>query len=284
MELRLVGVWLVTLLPLSSAGLWDWFLGVDPEEQYGHSVGEVQIEVLSPRGIRLWTTYNPNTVLFGVELYVRYYGGRTEPLECALCRNVTEPVDGKFMLEDDRLEARFADMLQYTIVTFNGTATKRHAVKRVFVQAGLIKPNDQCVCRGRVAPLRNAPVSEVELLERMILRAVSNGSRTCSAISNWLVLRAEPRNELADLSAYVRNYLDRVLLKVKWCTRYGAGATVWTGVRPSELVVRVEDHAQGIAFQVRTTMDKLKMLEVMSKHDVIVDYDGILDYDGTATG
>uniref|UniRef100_A0A182Q9J7 CBM39 domain-containing protein n=1 Tax=Anopheles farauti TaxID=69004 RepID=A0A182Q9J7_9DIPT len=261
MALRLVCVVVVVaaaLLHQTSAGFWTWIRGADPEEDYGHHVGEVQIEVLSPRGIRLWTAYNPNTALFGVELYVRYYGGKTEALECALCQNVTEPIDGKFLLEDDSLVARFADILQYFIITSNGTTTKRHAVRRVVVQERIIKPNDRCVCRGRVnylAPLADVPVSEVELLERMILRAVTYRSGgSCAAISNWLVLRVEPRQELSDPLEYVRNYLDRAVLKVKWCSVNGGGASsnrsVWTDdVRPSALIVRAEDHVHGIAFQ-----------------------------------
>uniref|UniRef100_A0A182T7A5 CBM39 domain-containing protein n=1 Tax=Anopheles maculatus TaxID=74869 RepID=A0A182T7A5_9DIPT len=262
---------------LSNAGLLDWFRGDDVDEPWGHKVGKIHVEVLSPKGVRLWTAYNPDTELLGVELYVKYYGGRTEALECALCQNVTDPVDGKFMFEDPNLVARFGDVLQYSIITFNGTTTKRHAPRRMFVREELIKPNGRCVCPERELPvlLRDAPMTEVELLERMILRALSNRSGDCESISNWLVLRAEPRNEQADLREYVRTYLDLLMLRAKWRT-LDAGGSGWTKGRPSELVVEVEDHVDGIAFQVRSTVEKLKMLELMSFSGVIVDYDGIL--------
>ncbi|XP_553032.2 uncharacterized protein LOC3291903 [Anopheles gambiae] len=259
----------------SRAGLLDWFRGEDELE--GHRIGKIHIEVLSPKGIRLWTAYNPDTELFGVELYVKYYGGRTEALDCALCQNVTEPVDGKFMLEDPNLVARFGDVLQYTIITFDGTTTMRHAARRQFVREELIKPNDRCFCGARKLPepLQDAPMSEVELLERIILRALGNRSRECEAISNWLVLRAEPRNEQADLLEYVRTYLDLLLLRAKWRT-LDAGGTGWTSSRPSELVVEVDDHRDGIAFQVRSTIEKLKLLELMRFSGMIEDYDGVL--------
>uniref|UniRef100_A0A182WGZ5 CBM39 domain-containing protein n=1 Tax=Anopheles minimus TaxID=112268 RepID=A0A182WGZ5_9DIPT len=268
---------MVMMFRLSHAGLMDWFRGDDVEEERGHKVGKIYVEVLSPKGIRLWTAYNPDTELLGVELYVKYFGGRTEALECALCKNTTEPVDGKFMLEHPNLVARFGDVLQYTIITFDGVTTKRHAVRRMFVREELIKPSDQCVCPGRELPgaLRAAPSAEVDLLERMILRALGNRSRDCESISNWLVLRAEPRNEQADLLEYVRTYLDLLLLRVKWRT-LDAGGSGWTSVRPSALVVEAEDHVDGIAFQVRSTIEKLKMLDLMSFSGVVGDFDGVL--------
>uniref|UniRef100_A0A182R9P4 CBM39 domain-containing protein n=1 Tax=Anopheles funestus TaxID=62324 RepID=A0A182R9P4_ANOFN len=266
-----------TLFRLSHAGFMDWLRGDNVDEQRGHKVGRIYVEVLSPKGIRLWTAYNPDTELLGVELYVKYYGGSTEALECALCQNVTEPVDGKFMLESSNLVARFGDVLQYYIITFDGVTTKRHAVRRMFVREELIKPNDRCVCPEREVPglLRAAPTAEVDLLERMILRALSNGSRGCESISNWLVLRAEPRNEQADLLEYVRTYLDLLLLRAKWRT-LETGGSGWTSARPSALVVEAEDHANGIAFRVRSTMVKLKMLDLMSFSGVIEDYDDVL--------
>ncbi|XP_050078295.1 uncharacterized protein LOC126565190 [Anopheles maculipalpis] len=268
---------LVMVFRLSNAGLLDWFRGDAVEEQWGHKVGKIYIEVLAPKGIRLWTAYNPDTELLGVELYVKYYGGRTEALECALCQNVTDPVDGKFMLEDPNLVARFGDVLQYTIITFNGTTTKRHPARRMFVREELIKPNNRCACAGLEPPvhLQDEPLTEVELLERMIQRALSNRSNDCESISNWLVLRAEPRNEQANLLDYVRTYLDLLLLRAKWRT-LDAGGSGWTNGRPSELVVDVEDHVDGIAFQVRSTIEKLKMLELMNFSGVIADYDGVL--------
>uniref|UniRef100_A0A182MSF5 CBM39 domain-containing protein n=1 Tax=Anopheles culicifacies TaxID=139723 RepID=A0A182MSF5_9DIPT len=268
---------MVMIFRLCHADLMDWFLGEDADEQRGHKVGGIYVEVLSPKGIRLWTAYNPDTELLGVELYVKYYGGRTEALECALCQNTTEPVDGKFMFEHPNLVARFGDVLQYTVITYDGATTMRHAVRRMFVREELIKPNDRCVCPGRELPgaLRSPPSAEVDLLERMILRALGNRSRDCDSISNWLVLRAEPRNEQADLLEYVRTYLDLLLLRAKWRT-LDAGGSGWTSVRPSALVVEVEDHAEGIAFQVRSTIEKLKMLDLMSFSGVIEDFDGVL--------
>ncbi|XP_053677772.1 uncharacterized protein LOC128727850 [Anopheles nili] len=262
---------MVACFGLSFAGFLDWFR--EPEHD-GHKVGRIHVEVLAPKGIRLWTAYNPETDLFGVELYVKYYGGQTEALECALCRNVTLPVDGKFMIEDQDLVARFGDVLQYSVITSNGTTTERHAVRRMFVREELIKPNDRCVCQAGepAASLQDTPLSEVELLEHMILRALSNRSRDCESISNWLVLRAEPRHEQADLQEYVRSYLDLLLLRAKSRTRAVAR---WSRWRPSEQVLLVEDHSDGIAFQVRTTIDKLKMLALMSSDGVMVDYDEI---------
>uniref|UniRef100_A0AAG5DU12 CBM39 domain-containing protein n=1 Tax=Anopheles atroparvus TaxID=41427 RepID=A0AAG5DU12_ANOAO len=266
---------LLGLLHTSRGGFLDWLRG-ESDQPDGHKVGKVYIEVLSPKGVRLWTHYNPNTALFGVELYVKFYGGQTEALECGLCNTTAEPIDGKFMLEDDNLVARFGDVLEYTVVTSNGSTTRRHPVRRVFVREELIKPIDRCVCRDQEpppVPLQSGRrISEVQLLERMILRALSNlGESTCEAISNWLVLQSEPRNELADLDEYVRLYLDLLYLRTKKTSPgYGRG---WS---PSAAVVKVEDHAHGIAFQVRSTMDKLKILELLNVGRILSDFDGIL--------
>ncbi|KFB35775.1 hypothetical protein ZHAS_00002680 [Anopheles sinensis] len=274
MKHHIVLVLALQLLHTSSGGLLDWFRGTD-EQQAGHKVGQVFVEVLTPKGVRLWTHHNPDTVELGVELYVKFYGGQTEALECGLCKSTTEPIDGKFMLENPDLVARFGDVIEYIITTSNGTTTRRHPIRRVFVREELIKPIGRCVCRDRapsaLTEAQGRALSEVQLLERLILRALSNRSDSCEAISNWLVLRSEPRNERADLKEYVQLYLDLLNLRSKR-TSPGFGG----GWFPSSMVVKVEDHADGIAFQVKSVMEKLKILELLNLGGVLADFDGIL--------
>lgn len=127
---------LLGTIHLTAGGFLDWFRS-NPEQDV-HRVGPVHIEVLVPKGIRLWTHYNPDLQLFGVELYVKYYEGQTEALECALCQNTTVPVYGKFLLQDDEIEARAGDVLEYVIITSDGETDMRHRMRRTVVQGELV--------------------------------------------------------------------------------------------------------------------------------------------------
>ncbi|XP_058057054.1 uncharacterized protein LOC131208354 isoform X2 [Anopheles bellator] len=230
------------------------------------------MEVLFPKGIRLWTHYNPDTAVFGVELYVKYYGGQTEALECGLCRNTSRPVFGKFMLQDDNVVARVGDVLEYTIITSDGTTSKRHAVRRKVIDDQLIRHADQCdSCPGSSTVLLREPQSEAEMLERMILRVLTNPS--CESLSQWLVMKVEPRNELANVEEHVRTVLARMLRVAQMLDPVGS-SFVFPGA--SELIEQVEDHPDGIAFRVTSTIAKLKLFEVLRSSGLVGDYDEVL--------
>lgn len=127
---------LLGTIHLTAGGFLDWFRG--NQDQDVHRVGPIHIEVLLPKGIRLWTHYNPDVKLFGVELYVKYYEGQTEALECALCQNTTGPVYGKFLLQDDEVEARVGDVLEYVLITSDGETDLRHTTRRTVVHGMLV--------------------------------------------------------------------------------------------------------------------------------------------------
>ncbi|XP_052866991.1 uncharacterized protein LOC128273114 isoform X2 [Anopheles cruzii] len=224
----------------------------------------------------MWTHYNPDTALFGVELYVKYYGGQTEALECGLCRNTSRPVFGKFMLQDDDVVARVGDVLEYTIFTSDGTTTMRHAVRRRVVHEHVIRIADQCDSCSGSAPgteLLREPQSEAEMLERMILRVLTNHSRRCESLSQWLVMKVEPRNELANLEEHVRTVLARMLRVAQILDPVGS-RYVFPGA--SELIEQVEDHPDGIAFRVTSAIAKLKLFEVLRSSGLVADYDQVL--------
>ncbi|XP_050101490.1 uncharacterized protein LOC126581694 [Anopheles aquasalis] len=264
---------LLGTIHVTVGGFLDWFRG--NQEQEVHRVGPIHIEVLLPKGIRLWTHYNPDVKLFGVELYVKYNEGQTEALECALCRNTTVPVYGKFLLQDDEVEARAGDVLEYVIITSDGETDLRHTKRRTVVHDDLIRTRDRpCDCTERQSPdlLLLEPATEVELLERMIHRVLANRSRSCESLSKWLVLRVEPRNELADVEQHVRTVVHRMMRVAVLLDMDGARLAI---SNPNELIDRVEDHPDGIAFRVRSVMEKLKLLELLRSSRLVVDYDGI---------
>ncbi|ETN60748.1 hypothetical protein AND_007616 [Anopheles darlingi] len=264
---------LLGTIHLTAGGFLDWFRGNQDQNQV-HRVGPINIEVLLPKGIRLWTHYNPDLTLFGVELYVKYFEGQTEALECALCQNTSVPVYGKFLLQDDDLVARAGDVLEYVIITSDGETDMRHTTRRTVVDDNLIRSGDQqCDCTVLQNPdALLEPATEVELLERMIHRVIANRSRSCESLSKWLVLRVEPRNELADVEEHVHTVVHRMLRVAVLLDRDGASLAISD---PTELIDRVEDHPDGIAFRVRSVMEKLKLLELLRSSRLVVDYDGI---------
>lgn len=74
---------------------------------------KVDIQILEPQGIQIWTKFNPKHLHFGVELYVN----PTElEVSCDLCRNVSDPIDGKFLIQDNNVRVKLGDIIKYRVI------------------------------------------------------------------------------------------------------------------------------------------------------------------------
>lgn len=94
---------------------------------------KVNIELLKPQGIQVWTKYKPHHFGFGVELYVN--PTLDELGKCDLCRNVTTPIDGKFLIQDDTIAVKLGDTIRYRTVKDKVSGTKWYPWKTIVVDS-----------------------------------------------------------------------------------------------------------------------------------------------------
>ncbi|XP_055544219.1 uncharacterized protein LOC129729575 [Wyeomyia smithii] len=244
---------------VAHAGFLDWFRS---SANKGHRICKVDFEVMEPQGLKLWTVHKPDTKMFGIELYINPTGTK-EP--CNLCKNITEVTDGKFFIRDDNVLVKKGDVLEYVAITDNGKTVQRHKRKKLVVSDHIIKRQGRCACGSPPVPLSSVrdtePSAEIELLERII----TSLSNRCAEgiVSNYLFLQvsnaAGPSNLLERVQAYL---------------------SANTSLQPYvSTVIAAEEYADGIAFQLKTIVDKLKILELSPTGSDILDYDGITMYD-----
>ncbi|XP_055598871.1 uncharacterized protein LOC129748332 [Uranotaenia lowii] len=247
---------------LTQAGFLDWFRS---SENKGHQICKVDFEVMDPRGLKLWTAHKPETKMFGVELFINPVARDGKPPVCNVCQNTTDVMHGKFFIQDDNVVVKKGDVLEYVAITSNGKTTQRHKPRKIVVNDYIIKPQGRCNCPAPIQPStvhESDSAAEIQLLERII----SGLSQRCAdgAVSNFLFLQADrPSSGSRDLLEHVRSYL----LANKDLKAY-AGA-----------VTSAEDYSDGIAFQVKSLIDKLKILEISSTSSDIIDYDSFSTID-----
>ncbi|XP_058452148.1 uncharacterized protein LOC131430904 [Malaya genurostris] len=244
----------------TEAGFLDWFRS---SANKGHRICKVDFEVLDPKGLRLWTAHKPEMKMFGVELYINPTG-KSDQSTCNLCKNTTEVMHGKFFIQDDNVIVKKGDVLEYVAITDNGNTVQRHKPKKLVVNDYLIKPQGRCACPAPVqysSVHESEPSGEIELLERII----SHLSNRCAAgvVSNYLFLQVGSPAGPSDLVQRVKSYLtDNVLLKPY-----------------ADAVTSAEEYADGIGFQMKSVVDKLKILELGNGAGDILDYDGFTTID-----
>ncbi|XP_055638806.1 uncharacterized protein LOC129776898 [Toxorhynchites rutilus septentrionalis] len=239
------------------AGFLDWFRS---SANKGHSVCRVDFEVLDPQGIKLWTPHKPELKMFGIELYVNPVGRKNGPVVCNLCKNTTDSMHGKFFIQSDELIVKRGDILEYVVITDNGKTVQRHKPKRMVVNEYIIKPQGRCACPTTTPQfVTHGSDSDVEI--DLLERVISHLSNRCSegTVSNYLFLQVLTPAESKVPLDHVRGYL-----------------TANPALKPYvDAVTSAEDYADGISFQMKSIVDKLKILELSITNDDILDFDGL---------
>lgn len=245
-----------TILGLANGGFLDWFRS---SANKGHSVCKVDFEVLHPKGLRVWTARKPDTKGFGIELYINPSGTERSGVVCNVCRNTTEVTHGKFFIQDDNVIVKKGDVLEYVAITDNGKTVQRHKPRKIVVSEYIIKPQGRCACSAnpQTSTVHDPanPTAEIELLERII----TNLSNRCAEgiVSNYLFLQVETPAGPSDLLERVKSY-------------FAANPALKPYVNA---ITTAEDYSDGIAFQIKSIVDKLKILELSHTGSDILDYD-----------
>ncbi|XP_053696267.1 uncharacterized protein LOC128743670 [Sabethes cyaneus] len=243
---------------VAHAGFLDWFRS---SANKGHQICKVDFEVIEPQGLKVWTPQKPEMKMFGIELYINPTGKKDQ---CNLCKNTTEVTHGKFFVNDDNMIVKKGDVLEYIAITDNGKTVQRHKRKKLVVSDYIIKRQGRCACSSPVpsSSVRDPePSGEIELLERII----ANLSNHCAegVVSNYLFLQVSTPAGPSNLVERVKSYLSTN-----------------AALKPyASTVTTAEDYADGIAFQVKSIVDKLKILELTNADGDILDYDGFTTVD-----
>ncbi|XP_058819880.1 uncharacterized protein LOC131682436 isoform X3 [Topomyia yanbarensis] len=91
---------------------------------------KVDVQILEPRGIQIWTKYRPTVSNFGVELLVN---PTDSEVGCHLCRNISVPQDGKFFIQDDDLMVILGDTIKYRVVEIEDSEVYWSQWRTIFV-------------------------------------------------------------------------------------------------------------------------------------------------------
>ncbi|XP_062710874.1 uncharacterized protein LOC115265231 [Aedes albopictus] len=214
---------------------------------------KLNIQILEPRGIQVWTRYKSKYLSFGVELYINPVETGESLLKCDLCRNVSQSVDGKFFIQDDQLQVKLGDMIKYRMVKVKAHEVKWSPWKHVFVDKKLFYDSEK-YCASHCA--HSAEIAKVRYLERYLETMLS----TC---------------EMTHTSEHLFFPMEQATLFVDNAERFIKTRLYSVDVlRP--LVEHVENcyiASDGVGFQMRTVLEKFKVLEAGREQLGVVDFD-----------
>ncbi|XP_062552195.1 uncharacterized protein LOC134217445 [Armigeres subalbatus] len=216
---------------------------------------KLNIQILEPRGIQIWSRYKSKYLSFGVELYVNPTNSDGEsPLDCDLCRNVSQPIDGKFFIQDDHLQVKLGDTIKYRVVKVKAQEVKLSPWKYVFVDQKLFF-DSQTYCAPQCQ--RSEEAGKIRYLERFLENMLSN------------------HDELAHISEQLFFPMDQANVFVDNAERF-VKARLYTVDQLRPLVDRVKYcylASDGVGFQMHTVLEKLKVLEAAREELGLLDFD-----------
>ncbi|XP_065095317.1 uncharacterized protein LOC135717252 [Ochlerotatus camptorhynchus] len=220
---------------------------------------KLDIQILEPSGIQVWTRYKSKYRSFGVELYVN---PTRDESHCDLCRNVSSPVDGKFLIQDDKLQVKLGDTIKYRVVKVKAQEIKWSPWKYVFVDKKLFYDSES-FCASQCEQSKD--IATVRYLERYLENMITDCS--LSQISGQLFFPMD------QASSFVNN----------------PERFVKTRLYSMDQLRPLVDHVQhcfvstdGVGFKMRTITEKLKVLEAGRERLGVVDYDEYLIVPGSS--
>ncbi|XP_058451916.1 uncharacterized protein LOC131430739 [Malaya genurostris] len=237
---------------------------------------DVHIEIYHPKGLIIWHPQQAGMVGFGIEIFLnKQLMLLEEPVTCDICQNTTEAAYGKFIIENDDAIIRGGDHLRYNAIALgdNGAAYIMKRNEFYVSESRILKRQKQeCSPKTQAASdLQQYPSTMEEEIE--ILRNVVNdifqhcNNVTRSSKNLFLNFRpADTRLDSKGLYNYTLNVLKEMLPKVNWDTE----------------LIHAFYYDDGIAFEVKTLIDKLKVLQ-LSKDFVQFTISDLDDLEGSSS-
>lgn len=230
----------------------------------------VHIEIYHPKGLMVWYPQRRGMISFGIEIFLNQKHQIDDEAVCDICLNTTEVTYGKFILRSDDAIIRGGDHLMYNAIKqkVNGTAyTMRSnefyvADSRIISQKTSSRPTPSGDQQNTVASLEE----EINVLENVVYNVFQHCNNVTRTSKNlYLNFRpAETRLDSKALYAYTLNVLQEMLPKINWET----------------VLINTFYYEDGVAFEVKTLIDKLKVLQ-MSRNFTQFTVSDLDDLEGT---
>uniref|UniRef100_A0A182MVC8 CBM39 domain-containing protein n=1 Tax=Anopheles culicifacies TaxID=139723 RepID=A0A182MVC8_9DIPT len=229
----------------------------------------VNIEIYHPKGVMIWHPYRAGMELFGIEIFINKANKpaadcseeESTPTACDICLNTTEQTYGKFILRNEDAIIRGGDHVFYNAIVkkTNGNAyysrSNEFYVSESRILLGDVTGNASRACERETAVVAanlsgsdKQQIDEIKLLED-ILRELNDqcnandGNRTKQLL---LSAETETRYDGKQLYQFVAGELERMMPLINW----------------NRTLVEVFYASKGIGFEVATTIDKLKVLQL----------------------
>lgn len=105
----------------------------------------MNFEVHEPKGLTVsMVQHNPNTTLFGIELFVNHKPGLSnDSHQCDVCLNTTAVTYGKFIVEDDEAIVKKGDVFYYFVLLGDNTNVSRSHLQKLWVTDSIV---NKCNC------------------------------------------------------------------------------------------------------------------------------------------
>lgn len=215
----------------------------------------VHIEIYYPKGLMVWYPQRSGMTGFGIEIFLNQRHLIDDEAACDICLNTTEVTYGKYVLRSDDAIVRGGDHLMYNAIKqkVNGSSYIMRSNEFYVAESRILPQQAQCPSRTpaasgssseRIAQLEE----EVNTLETIVYDIFQH-CNNITQISKNLFLNfrpAESRLESKQLFDYTLNVLKEMLPKVDWDT----------------VLINAYYYEDGVAFEVKTLIDKLKVLQM----------------------
>lgn len=240
----------------------------------------VQIEIYNPKGLMVWYPKRPNMSEFRIEIFLNQKDSTDDEAVCDVCLNTTEVSYGKFIIRSDDAIIRGGDHLMYNAFKINANGSVYAIESNEFhvAESRIISRQAGCSSRSRSSIASVADdkkkiamlEDELNVLENIVYGVIEHCNNV-TQISKNLYLNFRPvdtRLDSRDLFNYTSSVLKEMLPKVDWDT----------------VLIYATYYEDGVAFEVKTLIDKLKVLQMakdLTNYTVsdLDELDGTLDED-----
>lgn len=214
-------------------------------------------EIYHPKGLTVWYPQVRGLVGFGVEVFLNQHA--SDFSECDVCLNTTNISYGKFIIHDDDAVIRAGDNLRYRFIFQMANGSVYTTQREFHVSANKILRRQEEYPSTTTSSVTKEDQSKVGIYEmdimllESIIYALVQHCDNMTEMSKNLCLHYEspPNLSSKQLYEYTRNDLQNLFPNISWST----------------VLVNAFYHNDGIGFEVKTLIDKLRILKLSKNLD-----------------
>lgn len=213
----------------------------------------VHIEIYYPKGVMIWYPQRPGMKGFGIEVYLNQKDKIDDEAVCDICLNTTELTYGKYILKNDDVIIRGGDHLLYEAIKIktNGSAYVMKSDEFYVAESRIRLLKSDCSGSSNKKSTVASLQEENDLLQNVISDLFQHCNNVTQASRN-LFLNYSPistefsSQELQDMAKIV---LQSLLPAIDW----------------EDTLIRTFYFEQGVGLEVKTLVDKLKILQLSKR-------------------